>query len=217
MTALNADASDALTKLFDCQTTVFNVDVIKCTLTVVCWRGLNNANCTLNVKKIASDFERSNALTRLSVMSDDCIWFWTIRCTGEIIWLSDCCIWSWNGQMHADDYLLRKFVDQTSFAMKRLLSDCRASKLLIWCQKNCTRFRTIKCTDGVVCDENSLQSTDCNVICDEVEEAKVRCWYNVIRYDVEDFASDFERSNALTIVWFLLKRWRSIAMLYAMK
>ena len=36
--------------------------------------------------------------------------------------------------MHADGCLLRKPVDQTSFAMKRLLSGCRASKLLIWCQ-----------------------------------------------------------------------------------
>ena len=64
--------------------TASDVDVIRCT-----------DDC-FNVKKIAFNFERSDALTKLFVISDDCIWCWCIKCIDEVVWLSDCCIQSWN-------------------------------------------------------------------------------------------------------------------------
>ena len=125
-----------------------------------------HADDCLDVKKTAFDFERSDALAKLS----DC---------------QNCCIWSWNDQMHADGCLLRKFVNQTFFAMKRLLSDCKANKLLIWCQKNCIRFRTIKCTDEIVCwcqksciRSRTIKCTDdfvCFIACYRIIR-RTSCW-----------------------------------------
>ena len=71
---------NVLTKLFDCQTTAFDRETIRCMLTIVYnenslirrfsrWNAycqiVKRTNCWFNVKKIASDFERSNALTKL--------------------------------------------------------------------------------------------------------------------------------------------------------
>ena len=137
-----------------------------------------------NVRKIASDFEWSNALTELSVIKT-AFDVNVIKCTDEIVWLSDCCIWSWNNQMHADDCLWQKFVDQTFFAMKRLLSDCRANKLLIWCQKNCIWFRTIRCTGEVVWCLLMLQ-TDWLAAKQAVDSIKIltRCIWSIYFADL---------------------------------
>ena len=80
---------------------------------------LNALTMLFDVRKTASDFERLNALTKLSVIKTAAFDAEIIECTDEIVWLSDCCIRSWNDQMYAGDCLLRKFVDQTFFAMKR--------------------------------------------------------------------------------------------------
>ena len=102
--------------------TASDVDVIKC------------IDDCFDVRETASDFERSNALTRLSVMSDDCIRCWCIRCTGEVVWLLNCCIWPWNNQMHAGGCLEKlselHLMPMSSDARWRL-SDCQG----------CTRCR----------------------------------------------------------------------------
>ena len=137
-------SSNALTKLFDYQTAAFNRETIRCTLTIV--------------------------------------WLTRIKCC----WL---CVKMWC-QMTALDA-------DASNALTKLFD----------CQTAAFDRETIRCTLTVVCCESSLQ-LKCNVICDEVEEAKIRCRCNVIRYDVKKIAFDFERSNALTILFEFFVDWK---------
>ena len=96
-------------RLSDCQTAAFDRETVRCTLTIVyCENPLIRRFSRWNAESVAPDSGRSNALTRLFMMSDGCTQCWCIRCTDEIVWLSDCCIWPWNGQMHADDCLLTR-------------------------------------------------------------------------------------------------------------
>ena len=120
-------SSDALTKLFDCQTAAFDRETIRCTLTIVCdENSLQSVDCNVIRYEMKSDE------TALDVE--------IVECTDEIVWLSDCCIWSWNNQMHVDDCLLSEL---------HLMSMSLNALTIVWCQKNCIRFRTIKCTDDL--------------------------------------------------------------------
>ena len=90
MTAFDADALDALTKLSDCQTAAFDRETVRCTLTVVCDESpLQSADCNVirdevekakvccycrcnviryDVEILHSMLKSSNALTILSVL-----------------------------------------------------------------------------------------------------------------------------------------------------
>ena len=120
-------SSNALMKLFDCQTAVFDCETIKCTLTIVCdENSLQSADCNVIRYEIKSD------KTAFDIK--------IVECTDEIVWLSDCCIRSWNNQMHADDCLLSEL---------HLMSMSSNALMIVWCQKDCIRFRTIKCTNNL--------------------------------------------------------------------
>ena len=107
----------------------------------------------------------------------------TIRCTDGWMWCQNCCTRPWNGQMHAGD-CLKKLPELHLMPMP---SDALT----------------------IVCNENPLQSADCNVIRDKVEEAKTRCWCNVIRYDIQGFAPDAEIVECTDdFVWIF--RWLKI-------
>ena len=104
------------------------------------------------------------------LMSDDCIRLRTIRCTGEVVWCQNC-IRCRCHQMHWRNCLFfRKIKAQR-------LSDCenplirRLSRWNACCQTvrrancwfdvktDCTRLRTIRCTDDFVCFSKNWGST----------------------------------------------------------
>ena len=117
----------------DVRIAAFDRDEVRCTLTVV-WLS------ELHLISMSSD-----ALTIENDVSTAAFDAEIIKCTNKIVWLSDCCIRSWNDQMHADD-CLKKLSELHLMSMS---SD--ALTIVCWCQKNCIWFRTIKCTDEVVC------------------------------------------------------------------
>ena len=53
MTAFNADALNALTKLFNCQTAASDIDIIKCTLTIV-WFSKNLDSTIVELQKFVA-------------------------------------------------------------------------------------------------------------------------------------------------------------------
>ena len=129
-------------RLSDCQTAAPDADVIKCTLTIVSWRGLDNADCASNVRKIAPDPGRSDALARLSVMPDHCTRPRTIRCTDEVV----CCQTAAPDPGRSDALTIlsvARLLHPTPNGQMHwrfcLLPDC------------CTRPRTIRCTGDFVC------------------------------------------------------------------
>ena len=69
--AFDFERSDALTKLFDCQTAASDANVIRCTLTIVCDKSpLQLTDCNVirdDVEILHSMLRPSNALTILSV------------------------------------------------------------------------------------------------------------------------------------------------------
>ena len=98
-----------------------------------------------NVKKTAFDFERSNALMKL---------FFNVRKTAF--------------DFERLNALTKLFIDvkKTAFDFKR----SNALTKLFDCQTVAFNRETIKCALTIVCDKNSLQSIDCNVICDEMSK-----------------------------------------------
>ena len=120
-----------------------DVDVIKCT------------DGCLDVKETAPDLERSNALTRLSVMSDDCIRFRTIRCTDDFVCDQNCCIRYWNHRVHWRNCLIIRLLHPT---VKRSDARWRLSVAKVrWsdvfrdeCRGAASDVDVIKCTLTVV-------------------------------------------------------------------
>ena len=176
-TASDFKQSNALTKLSDYQTAAFDVDVIKCTLTIVWLSKLHLMSMSLNV------------LTKLFVCQTAAFDRETIRCTLTIV----CCKNSlirrflrWNACCQTVKRTNCWFdVKKTAFNFER----SNALTKLSDCQIAAFDRETIRCTLTIVCDENSLQLTDCNVI----------------RDDVEILHSMLKSSNALTIL-FVFRR-----------
>ena len=144
MLHLITSESDALTMWFDVKKTASDRDAVKCTDEIV-WLSdcciwsfhdqMHADNCLLS--KLHLMLMSSNALTKMFDCQIAAFDRETIKCTLTIVCCQNC-IWCrchqmhWknclivrllhlisNDQMHADDYLWRKFVDQTFFAMKR--------------------------------------------------------------------------------------------------
>ena len=185
--------SDALTIECDVRHAAPGRETVRCTLTIVCWRGLAVADYASKC-----DVRWLHPMLMHQMHWQNCLSFRKID-DSTIVWLSGYCIRPWNNQMHAGGCLWRKPV---AVEMQRHWRWSRRSEspLLLqmqrhslWCRDFAFNAEIVECTDNFVCFIACYRAVK-----------RTNCWFNV-----KKIAFDFERLNALTILFFFSKCWNS--------
>ena len=163
-----------------------------------CYRAMDRQAVDLMSEMLHLILISSDALARLSDCQN-CIWcrchqmHWRLsRCQTVALNLKAIRWETVDAQIAAFDRDEIKCTDEfllMSELLHLMLKSSNALTKLSDCQTAALDRETVRCTLATVCCESPLQSADCNVIRDEVEEAKVR-WSNVFRDETSKVALD---------------------------